>query len=44
VVDPANGKLVGILARRDLLRARAKSTEQETKRKRYVKPRITVAA
>jgi len=43
VVDPANGKLVGILARRDLLKARAKSTEQETKRKRYVKPRITVA-
>ena len=44
VVDPASGKLVGILARRDLLKARAKSTEQETRRKRYVKPRITVAA
>lgn len=44
VVDPANGLLVGILARRDLLKARAKSSEQETKRKRYVKPRISVTA
>jgi len=44
VVDPASGKLVGILARRDLLNARAKSTEEETKRKRYVKPRIPAVA
>jgi CBS domain-containing protein len=44
VVDPANGTLVGILARRDLLTARAKSTEQETRRKRFVKPRIRATA
>ena len=44
VVDPADGKLVGILARRDLLTARAKSTEQETKRKRFVKPRVRAVA
>jgi CBS domain-containing protein len=37
VVDPATGRLVGILARRDLLQARVGSHRTERKRQRFVR-------
>ena len=37
VIDPANGRLVGILARRDLLQARAGTHREERERQRFLR-------
>ena len=44
VVDPASGRLVGILARRDLLRARLDPHRDEHQRARFFKTRRRAAA
>lgn len=38
VTDPADGRLVGLLARRDLLRIHASTSQAEGERKAYFKP------
>jgi H+/Cl- antiporter ClcA/CBS domain-containing protein len=44
IVDRQSGKLVGLVARRDLLRARAGRQREENHRQRFVRPRASEGA
>jgi CIC family chloride channel protein len=44
IVDRESGKLVGLVARRDLLQARAGRQHEENHRQRFVRPRASVDA
>lgn len=44
IVDRESGKLVGLVARRDLLQARASRQREENLRQRFVRPRMSLDA